>query len=248
MTAPPPAALPPLAGMPGIDLTDAAAVRLDAVSFFLAGFLLCAWLGQGCWALLRKDFPNLPRPTYGRAVAATAAWAAAFGLVLTMISGARELMTPGAWERAGWTYELTDEDAPTPADARARRAGGLAAVYGAWRESGDDLPAGLLTLPGRAPRTYRLVPGRTPADAGAVLAYEPDAFAAADGGADPLVLFVGGDVHQLPRDVLETLLAMEPRSAGGRLMRRGLRRWSSWRSSVSSVCFSLRCSRRGRRP
>jgi hypothetical protein len=30
----------------------------------------------------------------------------AFGLVLTMISGARELLTPGAWDKVGATYKL----------------------------------------------------------------------------------------------------------------------------------------------
>ena len=29
-------------------------------------------------------------------------------IVLTMISGARELMTPGAWERNGVTYRLSE--------------------------------------------------------------------------------------------------------------------------------------------
>ena len=206
---PPAAALPPLAGMPGFTLSDAAAVRLDAVSFFSAAFLLCAGLVRVCWGLLRKDFPGLPAPSYRRALAATAVWGLVFLLVLTMISGARELMTPGAWERAGWTHRLR-KPADAPADARAARRAALAALYAAWRDrggDGTDLPADLLTPPGKAPRRYTVVPGRTAADAGAVLAYEPDVFAAADGGADPLVLFVGGDVHQLPRDLLETLLA-----------------------------------------
>ena len=204
-----PAAMPPpLAGMPGIDLTDAAAVRLDAVSFFLAAFFLCAAIGWGCWNLLRRDFPKLPRLSYGRAVAATALWGLAFLLILTMISGARELMTPGAWERAGWTYELAEPAAAEngPETALARRRAGLAALYAAWRERGDDLPADLLVLPDRAPRNYTLLPGRTTADAGVLLAYEPGVYTAADGGADPLALFVGGDVHQVPRGVIETLL------------------------------------------
>ena len=205
---PPLAGVPPLAGMPGVDLTDAARVRLDAVSFFLAGFFVCAAAGWGCWALLRRDFPALPRLSYRRAVAATGLWGLGFLLILTMISGARELMTPGAWERAGWTYELADPAAPEPdpAAALARRRAGLAALYAAWADRGDDVPAGLLTLPDRAPRAYTLIGGRELGETGAVLAFEPDVYTAADGGADPLALFVGGDVHQLPRDVLETLL------------------------------------------
>src|SRR5262245_44535701 len=39
-----------------------------------------------------------------------------FVLVLTMISGARELMTPGAWKKEGLTYKL----ATTPADGEPR--------------------------------------------------------------------------------------------------------------------------------
>jgi hypothetical protein len=35
-------------------------------------------------------------------------WGLLFLLILTMISGARELMTPGAWEKHGSTYELKD--------------------------------------------------------------------------------------------------------------------------------------------
>jgi len=204
--------------MPGFDLTDAAALRLDAISFFLVGFLLAAGLVMGCWNLLRGDFSTLPRLSYRRALAATALWGLVFLLGLTMISGARELMTPGAWERDGWTYELNEP--PDPAAARDRRRAGLAALYAAWRERNgaakEELPEAVLTIPGRAVRTYRLIDGHTPADAGAVLAYEPDIFTAADGGADPFVLFVGGAVHQLPRDVLDTLLgeleSVEPES------------------------------------
>jgi hypothetical protein len=36
-------------------------------------------------------------------------WGLLFLLILTMISGARELMTPGAWEKHGSTYRLKDE-------------------------------------------------------------------------------------------------------------------------------------------
>lgn len=35
--------------------------------------------------------------------------------VLTMISGARELMTPGAWEKRGATYRLKDAHSPQQA-------------------------------------------------------------------------------------------------------------------------------------
>jgi hypothetical protein len=39
-----------------------------------------------------------------------ALWGLLFVLVLTMISGARELMTPGAWRKQGLTYTLVEDD------------------------------------------------------------------------------------------------------------------------------------------
>lgn len=36
-------------------------------------------------------------------------WGLLFIVVLAMISGARELMTPGAWEKQGATYRLAGE-------------------------------------------------------------------------------------------------------------------------------------------
>src|SRR5262245_37003631 len=82
------------AGMPSITLTDVARLRLQTLSFFLVGFLFCAWLIQRLWNWLRKDFTSLPRLSYGKAVGLVGLWGLVFILVLTMISGARELMTP----------------------------------------------------------------------------------------------------------------------------------------------------------
>ena len=104
------------AGMPSVTLTDVARLRVRTISFFLLGILLCAWGVQGIWNGLRRDFPRLPRLSYGRGLGLVALWGLLFVLVLTMISGARELMTPGAWTKLGYTYTL---NAP-PADAAER--------------------------------------------------------------------------------------------------------------------------------
>jgi len=98
-----------LAGMPSWDLTDIAKARLDAISFFLAMLLAMALLVKLLWNHLGKDFPRLPRITYFRAAARVTLWGLLFLLILTMISGARELMTPGAWDKRGSTYELKDD-------------------------------------------------------------------------------------------------------------------------------------------
>ena len=97
-----------LAGMPMIDLTDVAHLRLRTISFFLLVLLLSAAGIQRIWNALREDFPSLPLISYRRALGLVTLWGLVFLLVLTMISGARELMTPGAWKKEGATYRLVE--------------------------------------------------------------------------------------------------------------------------------------------
>jgi hypothetical protein len=104
------------AGMPSVSLSDVARLRVQTISFFLVALLLSAWLIQLLWNYLRKDFVALPRLTYGKAVGVVVLWGLLFVLVLTMISGARELMTPGAWEKNGLTYRLARDTAPAYPD------------------------------------------------------------------------------------------------------------------------------------
>jgi len=98
------------AGMPSsaVMLERLTTARLDTISFFLLVFLLSAWGLQRIWNGLSADFPVLPRLSYPRSVGLTTLWSLLFILVLTMISGARELMTPGAWEKNGVTYRLSE--------------------------------------------------------------------------------------------------------------------------------------------
>ena len=96
------------AGMPSVTLSDVARMRVQTISFFLMGLLGSAALVQLLWNFLRRDFTSLPRLNYWRALAVVVLWGLLFVVVLTMISGARELMTPGAWEKQGLTYKLAD--------------------------------------------------------------------------------------------------------------------------------------------
>src|SRR5262245_55160408 len=97
--------------------------RFDGISFFLVAFLASAFLVKLLWNYLRRDFPSLPRLGYGRALAGVFLWGLLFVIVLTMISGARELMTPGAWKKQGFTYKLADAPDPShdPSPATLRR-------------------------------------------------------------------------------------------------------------------------------
>jgi len=98
---------PAYAGMPApYVLTDIARMRLEAISFFLLVLLLSAAVIRWLWNSLRPSFPRLPKLNYWRALALVVLWGLLFVVVLTMISGARELMTPGAWEKHGPIYRL----------------------------------------------------------------------------------------------------------------------------------------------
>ena len=108
-----------LAGMPTVMLDDLARMRIQTISFFLLCFLLSSWGIQRIWNAARRDFPRLPHLSYARANGLVALWGLLFVLVLTMISGARELMTPGAWKKQGYTYKLAeDASAVDPAASR----------------------------------------------------------------------------------------------------------------------------------
>jgi hypothetical protein len=97
------------AGMPSPPvLTDLARMRVEAISFFLVVLLVSAFVIKVVWNYLRGSFERLPRLTYGKAVGLVVLWGILFAVVLLMISGARELMTPGAWERDGAVYKLKE--------------------------------------------------------------------------------------------------------------------------------------------
>ncbi len=108
------------AGMPSITLTDIARMRVQTISFFAMGLLLSSWFVQLLWNYLRRDFSVLPRLNYGRALGVVILWGLLFVLVLTMISGARELMTPGAWEKQGATYRLSQDPRPESRESEER--------------------------------------------------------------------------------------------------------------------------------
>jgi hypothetical protein len=100
---------PAWAGMAGaVTLREVAKIRLQNLSFFIMVLLLSAALIRWIWNSLRKDFTRLPHLTYFKALGVVVLWGLLFILVLAMISGARELLTPGAWEKQGATYRLKE--------------------------------------------------------------------------------------------------------------------------------------------
>jgi hypothetical protein len=104
---------PLFAGMPSVTWTEVARIRLQTLSFFFVAFLVSAVVILWLWNYLQKDFSRLPRLTYPKALGLITLWGLLFIVVLTMISGARELLTPGAWEKQGSTFVLKK---PVPND------------------------------------------------------------------------------------------------------------------------------------
>lgn len=206
-----------LAGMPMplVRVSEAARPRLDVISFFLVGLLLSAAVIMVVWNGLRRDFPRLPQLSYARACGVVLLWGLLFVIVLTMISGARELMTPGAWEKQGMTYKLRDEKVAAAEveqwTARRMQIGKLQSALtdharqydGHYPASLDELSleAAACEVPSRAGSRYILVAGRTLEGPAVPLAYEPEVYAGKH-----FVVFTKGRPEELPYDEIQRLL------------------------------------------
>jgi hypothetical protein len=95
------------AGMTSYTLDSLVALRLEDISFFVVLTLFSGWCFKLLWNCAFRDMPKVPKLTYRPALALTFTLGLAMLLVLSMISGARELLTPGAWKRQGSSYKLT---------------------------------------------------------------------------------------------------------------------------------------------
>ena len=98
-----------MAGMPAppqINLTELTKFRLDAISFFIILILLASFCVQLIWNYFAKQFNSVPVINYKMALLLIFLLSLMFNLVLVMIAGARELMTPGAWLADGAIYQL----------------------------------------------------------------------------------------------------------------------------------------------
>lgn len=170
------------AGMPSVSLTDLARARLSSISFFLLSILICTVVVQQLWNWVRRDFSRLPGLSFRAALAAVLLWGLMFIVVLTMISGARELMTPGAWIRTGLTSKLAvDASGPTEdrvamevtrqlqlQNERLQRLQLLGIELRRWTEQHSGkyptqeqfaaLPESLRLVPGDLPTAYLYVP------------------------------------------------------------------------------------------
>lgn len=211
---------PAMAGMPSVTFSDLAGARFQVVSFFLLVLLLCAWAVQKIWNGLAADVPRLPRLTFGKSLGVISLWGLLFVLVLTMVSGARELMTPGAWVKQGWTYRLAqahETAAPPPGSEPGRdlvRRDALERLRAAlWRDSqahGGRFPRDgeasriepeAWQLPDAPGMRYLYVGGRTVGEPERIVAFEPGLY-----GRDRYVLLADGTVRLMTLDEIRKAL------------------------------------------
>lgn len=205
------------AGMPSPQLSDVAKARLDVISFFILVYLLCAVVFRWLWNLLSKDFAWMPPLSFKRSLALLVVAGLFLYFILTMISGARELMTPGAWAKDGVTYKLqTPERDPKPwLDAARKRS--LETLRDALREYAEKhdgkLPVhayvsdfNTALWKGVHPDGQWLIyiPGLTFGSSNRVLVYEPATY-----GAKRWALLTDGTVVQMGGDELDARVRKE---------------------------------------
>jgi hypothetical protein len=212
---------PALAGMPVILLNEMARMRIQTISFFLFGFLVSSKLIQWVWNGLSKDFAVLPRLSYAKALGVVTLWGLLFVLVLTMIAGAREFMTPGAWEREGKTYRLSEPpkstQQPTEESVEIARYTKLESLRMALWDYADthqgrfpddryprDIPDEKWQLPDVSGLRYLYVGGLKSGLPSRPLAYEPEFY---ENGR--MVLFTDGRVQLLKNGELDRSLRAE---------------------------------------
>ena len=187
-------------------LTDMARARVEVISFFAVGYLVLALVYRWLWNSLARDFPKLPRLSFRGALGALIVCGLFIYVVLTMISGARELLTPGAWERSGVMYKIREQDQNPKPWLEAARRGSLERLRAAlWRFAGQHAgafpsDASDEAIPDAAWRSIDpnglaliYVPGAKQDVGARVIAYEPGTF-----GAHRFVLLSNGEVIQIP--------------------------------------------------
>lgn len=203
------------AGMPFVRLTDMARARLEAISFFLFLILLLTFAVQRLWNALQRDMRRLPRLSYKASLGLVGLWALAMHLVLSMIAGGRELMTPGAWERDGATYGLRPAraapDGEALALARTQQLERLRVALWQYAATHDgrfpphdhvaDIPEATWRAVDPSGLHYVYVAGQRPDHGAAPLAYEPGIY-----GRKRMVLMTDGEVTTLALDEIRRRL------------------------------------------
>lgn len=203
-------------GKAGTAGTSSNAWQIQALSFFTLCVLGGAFAIQRLWNHARRDVTVLPQISYSRAVSLVLLWGLFFVVVLTMISGARELMTPGAWRKQGWTYQLnshSSESGPAEHGSQDARRASLAQfrtalwLYAASHEGRFPVPGDTgvdwksAEIDGHPGLEFQLVPDQSAEEAGRLLAFEPTIE-----GDERLVLLTNGTIGTMSTNKIHETL------------------------------------------
>lgn len=192
-------ALPAHAGMTVYGLSDVYRLRLEEISFFIFLLLICAFIFKLLWNHATNGFTSLPRLKYLQSLSVCLIFGVATLLILTMISGIREVLTPGAWRKQGTSYRLAD---PSQEPARLRSLQQLRVALFDYARAHDgkfppsdfvpEIPDKLWEAPDQQGNHYIYTGGLSTNAASTLLAVEPAAF-----GEVRYVLTVAGQIEKL---------------------------------------------------
>ena len=198
------------AGMTVVTLTDMARLRLDALSFFVFVYLVVTWVVKWLWNQLSETFTVLPKLNYRKALALVFLSGLLFYVVLTMISGARELLTPGAWEKQGVGYRLREGGVTEfGKNERRDRLRKLQDAIWSYANSHEGKAPASPMVPGTDPQIWRfpgggfycMMPDVSPGVGRDVLVYEPST-----AGPRRFVLLADGSIEDRSEGTLKTQL------------------------------------------
>ena len=191
--------------MTSYGLRDIYRLRFEEISFFIFLLLVCAFVLKVLWNHAFKEIKAVPRLKYLQALSASVLFGLATLLILTMISGIREVLTPGAWRRQGTTYRLNDP-AQRPVRERSLQYLRTALFEYARTHEGHfpphdyvpEISEKLWESPDQLGSHYIYSGGLTTNDVNVLLAIEPPGF-----GDQRFVLKVSGEIKELSSERIE---------------------------------------------
>ncbi|MDA0811176.1 MAG: hypothetical protein O3C21_02125 [Verrucomicrobia bacterium] len=201
------------AGMTSYSLNDVYRLRFQELSFFLLLLGACASGFRWLWNGAVKELALVPHLKWRQAFCLSLLLGVVMLLVLTMISGIREVLTPGAWKRQGSSYRL---NAAAQQPVRRHHLVQLRSALFAFAESSDgrfpvhdftgEVPEKLWEAPDGAGSHYIYIPGLSRTAPGGefarLLALEPANF-----GDERFVLFTSGEIRKTGAAEVERLLS-----------------------------------------
>lgn len=204
------------AGMTVYDLSDVYRLRFQDISFFLLLVFATAWGFKMAWSVLTKDFPKLPPLRYPQALAFTLILGAGMLLILTMISGIREVLTPGAWRRQGSGYQLNSPLMETERTRAIEILRDSLLIYSRQHEGKfpphdyvEEIPLSIWRTPAPGGARYIYLTGRVSSNAPGtevLLASEPGSF-----GEQVKVILSSGEIQNWKwADVEQVLQRLKP--------------------------------------